>query len=314
MPVTLSRRGDHVHHHLYHHCPTCAHAGINAANSLLIPQAMISSCLLAYLLTSFWARAEDYVYLYHFFIAKMSQWAISWESMADIQFRGFSVSLWSNMNILSVAVRLDFLTRAGLCFFGVCVCACVCVCVCVCECFNMFSVIGWMPSAWCCHTKTCVMTSSFLSLLGCHDVSDGIAGRTLRLCRLTFFVFFPTWPTCCRPSVYVNSCHTKKSHINSKRHNKLLLWEYWTFYCIFFLKWFYFTEIFCRQCRAFNYSNQSLPRLSSRGSSCTVTAGSAACSSVHCMEEKSRVCWSWRAMANKLQPPAGQGHQIKVFS
>lgn len=34
----------------------------------------------------------------------------------------------------------------------VCVWVNVCVCACVCECFNMFSVIGWMSSVWCCHT------------------------------------------------------------------------------------------------------------------------------------------------------------------
>lgn len=64
----------------------------------------------------------------------------------------------------------------------------------------------------------CVMTSSNLSVLGCHDVNDGNAAETLRLC--TFM--FSTWPRCCLPSVRVNSCHTKKSHINSKRHNKLI--------------------------------------------------------------------------------------------
>lgn len=88
------------------------------------------------------------------------------------------------------------------------------VCVRVCERECVKNVLGTVLSC----KYICVMTSSNLSVLGCHDVNDGNAAGTLRLC--TFM--FSTWPRCCLPSVRVNSCHTKKSHINSKRHNKLI--------------------------------------------------------------------------------------------
>lgn len=164
----------------------------------------------------------------------MSLLAISWESTVDIQNRGFFLSLFEAI-FFSVAVRGPIFVNMGRSpLRELCGCVRERVCVfewaCACECFNMFSVIGWMSSAWCCHTKNnCVMTSSLLSLLGYHDVNDGNAGRTLRLCCFMFLFFFSTWPRCCLPSVYVNSCHTKKSHINSKRHNKLLLWDYGLF-------------------------------------------------------------------------------------
>lgn len=88
---------------------------------------------------------------------------------------------------------------------------------CVHEC--LFSFTGRMCSAQCCHAKTLVMTSSLLSVLDCHDVNDRNSATTLRLCSYSFFcqlgqgVVYP---------VYVNCCHIKKSHRNSKRHNKLI--------------------------------------------------------------------------------------------
>lgn len=179
--------------------------------------------------------------MYHFFIAKTSLLAISWESAVDIQNRGFFLSLFEAI-FFSVAVRGPIFVNMGrsplheLCG---CVRACVCVCAsewaCVCECFNMFSVIGWMSSAWCCHTKTLVWWPHPFSLcwavMMLMMVMQAEHWDYVVLC----FCFFSTWPRCCLPSVYVNSCHTKKSHINSKRHNKLLLWDYGIFYFIFFV-------------------------------------------------------------------------------
>lgn len=89
---------------------------------------------------------------------------------------------------------------------------------CVYEC--LFSVTGRMCSAHCCHTKTLAITSSLLSLLDCHDVNDGNSATILRLC--SFSLFFCQLGQGVVYPVYVNCCHIKKSHINSKRHNKLI--------------------------------------------------------------------------------------------
>ena len=56
-PDRLSRGGTN-RCHLCRHCPACAHAGIHAPNYLLIPKAIISSCLLVYVLTSFWGKSR----------------------------------------------------------------------------------------------------------------------------------------------------------------------------------------------------------------------------------------------------------------
>lgn len=115
------------------------------------------------------------------------------------------------------------------CFLKIGRSSCVYVCVVVCV-WMLLHVFGqWVNvlSMVLLHKMSCVTTSSFLSLLGCQDVSDSNAGRKLRLCCFMCF-FLSRWQTCCQSSVYFNSCHTKKSHINSKRHNKLLLWEFWT--------------------------------------------------------------------------------------
>lgn len=90
---------------------------------------------------------------------------------------------------------------------------------CVYEC--LFSVTGRMCSAHCCHTKTLAITSSLLSLLDCHDVNDGNSATILRLCSFSLFFFCRLGQGVVYP-VYVNCCHIKKSHINSKRHNKLI--------------------------------------------------------------------------------------------
>lgn len=173
--------------------------------------------------------------MYHFFIAKMSQWAISLESTADIQYRGFfSPSLKQYEHSFCSSERSHPLNmgRSPHC---VCVCVRVHVSVNALESFQSWvDVLGMVLS----HTNSCV-TSSFLSLLRRHGDSDSNAGKTLRLCYvLCYCFFFSTWPRCCSSSVYVNSCHTKKSHINSERHNKLLLRDSWTFlyYHFFVLK------------------------------------------------------------------------------
>lgn len=81
-------------------------------------------------------------------------------------------------------------------------------------------------SAWCFHTEnSCVKTPFSLCWIVMVLV---MVTQTERWDYVVFCFFFSIWPRCCLFSVYANSCHTKKSHINSKRHNKLLLWDYLT--------------------------------------------------------------------------------------
>lgn len=86
----------------------------------------------------------------------------------------------------------------------------------------MLLFVHWenVLSAVCCHAKTLVMTSSLLSLLDCHDINDSKSATTLRLCSYSLF-FCQLGQDVVYP-VYVNCCHIKKSHRNSKRHNKLI--------------------------------------------------------------------------------------------
>ena len=193
MPVRLCQRGTNHHHHHRCRCPTFAHAGIHAANCLPHPKShyiILSSCV--YILASLYrSRGGLCVLMYHFFIAKMSLLAISCEDAADVQYRGliFCLSLKQYEHSVCSGERSHLLNMGRSPHFESCVRVCGNVRV---SALNMFSVIGWMSSAWCCHTtNTCVMTSSLQSLLGCHDVNDGDAGRTLRLCCFNvFFVLF----------------------------------------------------------------------------------------------------------------------------
>lgn len=163
---------------------------------------------------------------YHFSLAKTSLLAFSSDDKADTAstelLPSTCLSLFNSEAIwtLSVAVRGPIsMDRSS--HLDVWVSVRVCACGVWSACFQFNS---WMCSAWCCHANTLMCDDLIppLFLLGCHDVSDGNSARTLRLCSFCLLFFFSTWPRCCLPSVYVNCCHTKKSHINSKRHNKLI--------------------------------------------------------------------------------------------
>lgn len=133
---------------------------------------------------------------------------------------------------------------------------------------------------------------------------------------LCFYFFFPTWPRCCLPSVCVNSCHKKKSHINCKRHNKLIFVKLLDFLFNFSSpsKIVFHDQTFSLMQMKYN---NAVPWCVSRGSSWPMAAGCTARSRVH-------PAWtiseggsfrSWRAVgaeANKSQPSAEQGHQIEV--
>lgn len=151
-----------------------------------------------------------------------------WDNKADAAVQrwvffpshSLSLSLSEAIWTLSVAARGPvFCVWTGLLIWKyVCECACgawMLVSSSTVECARHGAVM---------QTHSCVMTSSPLSLLSCHDVNDGNSARTLRLCSCFFFVvvlFYQHGQGVVYP-VYVNCCHTKKSHINSKRHNKLI--------------------------------------------------------------------------------------------
>lgn len=141
-----------------------------------------------YILTFFLKKSSGglCVLMYHFFIAKMSQWAISLESTADIQYRGFfSPSLKQYEHSFCSSERSHPLNmgRSPHC---VCVCVRVHVSVNALESFQSWvDVLGMVLS----HTNSCV-TSSFLSLLRRHGDSDSNAGKTLRLCYVLCYCFF----------------------------------------------------------------------------------------------------------------------------
>lgn len=175
-----------------HRC-LCAGAGIHATNCLLIPKAMIWTCLsfLLLFLSSLCiltflerSRGGSPVLLHHLFIAKTAGigregtllhiYGIVFLSSEAIQTAGEqqevpALRCWTDLLVLK---------RAR-----------------VYEC--LFSVTGRMCSAHCCHTKTLAITSSLLSLLDCHDVNDGNSATILRLCSFSFFL--STWPRCCLP-------------------------------------------------------------------------------------------------------------------
>lgn len=167
-----------------HRC-LCAGAGIHATNCLLIPKAMIWTCLSFLLLffkvlcvsSHFWNRAvEDRLFsciicllpkrrgsagrvrpLLHIYgIVFLSSEAIQ---TAGEQQEVPALRCWTDLLILK---------RAH-----------------VYEC--LFSVTGRMCSAHCCHTKTLAITSSLLSLLDYLDVNDGNSATILRLCSFSFF-------------------------------------------------------------------------------------------------------------------------------
>lgn len=156
--------------------------GIRAANCLLIPKAIISYCLYVYIPTSLWMSSGGLgVLIYHFSTAKMSLLAISPENAADTsQYRGL-FSLWSNMNALCSSERSHLLNMGRSPHFEVCVGVWMLV---FSHWVNVLSVVLS-------YKNTCVMTSSPLFLLGCHDVNDGYnAAKTLRLCSFMFFRLF----------------------------------------------------------------------------------------------------------------------------
>lgn len=182
MRVWLSQRGKN-----HQRCPAWAHAGIHAANCLLIPKAIISSCLLVYILTSLKRSCGGLcVLMYHFFIAKTSHQAIGWESAADIQ-RFFSVSLWSNMNFISVAMRGPISEHGQVSSFWVC--ECLRVCVWESERCYMFLVIGWMS-----------LYGAVTQKLLCDNLIPSLCHR--RIIEIMLYCFFfllvlSTWPRCC---------------------------------------------------------------------------------------------------------------------
>lgn len=136
------------------------------------------------------------------------------------------------MNIQSVAVRGPiFWIWAGLLILSR---ACVCAGMCVWMLLTCFQSLGECPRhgaviqqtlVWWPHPFNLCWAVMMLMMVTQAEHWDYV---------VLMFLFFQTWPRCCLPSVYVNSCHTKKSHINSKRHNKLLLWDYGLFFFISF--------------------------------------------------------------------------------
>lgn len=192
----------HQHHHHRHHCPACACAGIHAAKLPSHPKShyvILCSCVNPdFLLKELW-RIMCFFFSYHFFIAKNVSvgdqlGGCSWYTVTEVfcfffhfyfglSLKQYERSLCSGerSHLLNMGRSRHLELRAW-----VRVCACECVSACVCECCIIFSVIGWMSSVWCYHTKTLVWWPHPLSLLGCHDVNDGNAGRILRLCCFVF--------------------------------------------------------------------------------------------------------------------------------
>lgn len=105
MPAWLSQRG--ANHHGHHHCPACARAGFHANKLPSHPKShyiILSSCVYRQLfLKKLWRITSSHVsFLYCQNVSVGDQ---LWERGCFTAQRVFSVSLWSNMNILSVAVR-----------------------------------------------------------------------------------------------------------------------------------------------------------------------------------------------------------------
>lgn len=172
-----ARRDRHRRHPHHNHRPTCVHTGIHAGNCPLIPKShyiILSSCVYSHFFLKKKKNSGGLcVLMYHFFIAKTSQRAISLESTADIQYRGFfSPSLKQYEHSFCSSERSHPLNmgRSPHC---VCVCAGVHVSVNALESFQSWvDVLGVVLS----HTNSCV-TSSFLSLRRRHGDSDGNAGK-----------------------------------------------------------------------------------------------------------------------------------------
>lgn len=194
-------------------------------------------------------------------------------------------SVWSN--ILFVAVRLVFWMWVGF----------LMLIMCVCESKSAWMLLTWFQS-WSGRLQHGAVTQTVV--WRSHPFVMVMLAKPWDYVVLCIF-YFQTWPLCCQSSVYVNCCHTKKSHINSKRHNKLLLWECWTFY---------YTSC-CRE----NALASCYP---------VVAAERAVALSLQTMLHAAVfILWrrgaralqkQGRAMANKLQSLADQGHQIKVCS
>lgn len=146
--------------------------------------------------------------------------------------------------------------------------------------------------------KTLVMTSSLLSLLDCHDINDSNSATTLRLCSYSLF-FCQLGQDVVYP-VYVNCCHIKKSHRNSKRHNKLI------FVKLLDLCEFIYRLLFLEKGTPFRPEWVHYQTLSVDG---------ALEPRQRCTEGTEQVPLGHRAVGadgNKSQPPAEQGHQIKL--
>lgn len=233
---------------------------------LLIPKAIISSlCLLVYIFTSLSrGGVEDCMFsCIMSTIAKTSQQAVGWWRSADVQHRlgfFFSWSHWSNMNFLCSRSRPHCQDMGRSPQLESCECVFLLCVWMLHSCFHL--------SVWCCrrassvrwpHPPCLCWAVKILMMVTQAECWDYVV-----LFWWLFFFSFQHGQGVVSPSVYVNSCHTKKSHINSKRHNKLLLWDNSAVCCCFHPT----MQIFCAS--HLNDFRCTIPGLDVRGSSCTM--------------------------------------------
>lgn len=69
--------------------------------------------------------------------------AISWESTADIQYRGGFLSIFEAIRTLYSIGRSQFLNMGRSPHVEACICVCVCVLVCVNACFQSLDECPW---------------------------------------------------------------------------------------------------------------------------------------------------------------------------
>lgn len=172
----------------------------------------------------------------------------------------FSWSHWSNMNFLCSRSRPHCQDMGRSPQLESCECVFLLCVWMLHSCFHL--------SVWCCrrassvrwpHPPCLCWAVKILMMVTQAECWDYVV-----LFWWLFFFSFQHGQGVVSPSVYVNSCHTKKSHINSKRHNKLLLWDNSAVCCCFHPT----MQIFCAS--HLNDFRCTIPGLDVRGSSCTM--------------------------------------------
>lgn len=246
--------------------PPVPPAGVQAPNLPSHPKShyiiIMSPCVYFYFSLQR-RRGRLYVLMYYVYYcqnvsAGCGLMEVSW-CTAQIGFF-FSWSHWSNMNFLCSRSRPHCQDMGRSPQLESCECVFLLCVWMLHSCFHL--------SVWCCrrassvrwpHPPCLCWAVKILMMVTQAECWDYVV-----LFWWLFFFSFQHGQGVVSPSVYVNSCHTKKSHINSKRHNKLLLWDNSAVCCCFHPT----MQIFCAS--HMNDFRCTIPGLDVRGSSCTM--------------------------------------------